>query len=351
MSNLRNGFTTGTCAAAAAKAAAMLLNGSQPPADVDVSLPDGTIVNLPIAYTKQRQNIAEAAVRKDAGDDPDITDKTMIVVCASFSKGNDMVFKAGEGVGTVTLPGLSIPPGEPAINPVPRDIIRKAVQEVIKQALELTVSIPGGKKLAKKTFNPRLGIVDGLSILGTDGRVRPFSVQALQCALECTLNVAQATGISAPVFVPGHIGKRAALKHLKVTDRQIVEVSNKWGFMLERAVKLKFKHLLLMGHPGKLAKLADNQWDTHSSMSGSAVPIISDLAKKQLDKKIPESPTVEGIFAALPITERQALGNKTAELIRQSVIDKFGAPFEYAVIIVNMAGEILGSAGDLTVWR
>ncbi len=351
MNNLRTGFTTGTCAAAAAKAAVILLTGAQVPEGVEVTLPDRTKVRLSLAYAKQRQNAAEAAVYKDAGDDPDITDGAMVIVSARWNKGDDIMFKAGEGVGTVTLPGLSVSPGEPAINPVPRNIIRRAVREVTQRPVELTVSVPGGREMAKKTFNPRLGIVGGLSILGTEGRVRPFSVEALTCALECSLNIARANGVTSPVFVPGHIGRRAALRHFNLAGHQVVEVSNKWGFMLERAAKQNFEHLLLMGHPGKLAKLADNQWDTHSSASGSAVPVISKLGLNVLGKTLRKSQTVEGVFKDLSENERKSLGNAASEMIRRSVLNKFGTSLNPAIIIVNMAGDVLGSAGDLSPWR
>ena len=138
-------------------------------------------------------------------------------------------------MGTVTKPGLAIPPGEPAINPVPRRMIREAVREVTPRGVRVTISIPGGGELARKTFNPRIGIVGGLSILGTTGIVRPFSCSALRESLRCALNVAAAAGIRAPVLVPGHIGERAARAHFRVADEQVVEVGNEWGFVLDEA--------------------------------------------------------------------------------------------------------------------
>ena len=185
-----------------------------------------------------------------------------------------MNFRPGEGVGTVTKPGLAIPPGEAAINPVPRQMIRDSVREVTDRAVRVTVSIPDGEALAAKTFNPKLGVRGGLSILGTTGRVRPFSCPALQESLRCALQVALALGLKDLVFVPGHIGEKAAHRHFVLRPEQVIEVSNEWGYMLGQAAREKVPRLLVLGHPGKLVKLAEGMWDTHSSRSGSALPLV-----------------------------------------------------------------------------
>ncbi len=351
MKTLRSGFSTGSCAAAAAKAAAMMLCGVPSQQEVEIPLPDGSRETLPLLYAQLRGKAAEAAVRKDAGDDPDVTDGASVVVSTRWASTGDTIFQAGEGVGTVTLPGLSVPPGEPAINPVPRSMIRQAIAEITDRPLDITVSIPGGSELAEKTFNPRLGIQGGLSILGTSGRVRPFSAKALRCALLCTLDVAAANGITTPIMVPGRIGKRAAEKHFSLTDRQLIEISNEWGILLEHAAKKPFQDLLLLGHPGKLAKLAEQQWDTHSSRSPSALPIVSRLFQQALSKSMPELPTVEGVFAALPEAERKTLGNCIALEIRKVVRAHLQARFPLAVVLTDMKAGWLGSAGDLSPWQ
>ncbi|HEG44215.1 MAG TPA: cobalt-precorrin-5B (C(1))-methyltransferase, partial [Phycisphaerales bacterium] len=183
MTDLRDGFTTGTCAAAAAKAAAMVLCGQTDITTVDVALPDGSFAELGILQAKTVAQAGIASVRKDAGDDPDVTDKVIVEVTVKFNDGRDIVFEAGAGVGTVTKPGLQIAVGEPAINPVPREMITGAVRSVTDKGAVVTVSIAGGEEIAKKTFNPRLGIVGGLSVIGTSGKVRPFSCPALRSAL------------------------------------------------------------------------------------------------------------------------------------------------------------------------
>jgi len=352
MTRAREGYSTGTCAAAAAKAAAAVLSGHPAPGDVDVLLPDGSRARLAVAYARCVGDMAEAAVRKDAGDDPDITDGKTVVAAVRWSAGTDVAFAAGDGVGTITRPGLQLAPGEPAINPVPRRMIRHAVRDVTDRDVIVTVSIPGGKQLAEKTFNPRLGIVGGLSILGTTGRVRPFSHPALQAALKCGVDVAAACGIASPVLVPGHVGERAAHRHFELLSEQVIEVSNEWGYMLSLVAQAPFRAILALGHPGKLAKLAEREWDTHSSRSGSAVPAVARVAEAVLGRTLPDSPTVEGLFAALAPDESRRLADAlAARVCEQIAAFLHGARHGVAVVLVNMRGEWLGSHGDLRPWH
>ena len=351
MSKLRSGFTTGTCAAAAAKAAVLALAGKSVVEGIDITLPDGENATLPIAYVRTGKGFAEAAVRKDAGDDPDMTDGVMVIASVTWLEEGGIVFHAGEGVGTVTKPGLQIEAGEPAINPVPRRMVRDAIRAVTDRGVAVTLSIPGGRERAAKTFNPRLGITGGLSILGTSGRVRPFSCPALRASLKCLLDVAAAGGVTAPVFVPGHIGERAAKRHFRVVPGQVVEVSNEWGFMLDCAVAQHFEALMALGHPGKLAKLAMQEWDTHSSRSKSAVPFVSELGECVLGRRPDASATVEGIFSGLPEAEKKSLGDALADRIRHAVERRIGERFAVAVVLVDMQGQWLGSEGDLRPWR
>ncbi len=351
MSTQRTGFTTGTCAAAAAKAASLILTGCKAPERVDVGLPDGTRVNLAIVEASGDKTSAEAAVKKDAGDDPDVTDGSLIVASVTWGRGKDITFWAGEGVGTVTKPGLALPPGEPAINPVPRSMIISAVREVTERGVCVTISIPGGRKLAEKTFNPRLGVLGGLSILGTSGIVRPFSGTALRDSLRCALSVAVACGVRNPVFVPGRIGERAAEKLFRFSSEQLVEVSNEWGFMLDEAAEKDFECLLVLGHPGKLAKLPAGHWDTHSSRSPSAVPHVAALGHRVLRKVVPHTATVEGLFNDLPADERDRLAHALALDIQNAVSSRVKDRFPIAVVLVNLSGALLGAEGDVSPWN
>jgi cobalt-precorrin-5B (C1)-methyltransferase len=351
--SLRSGITTGACAAAAAKAAAVVLVGGPPPGELDLHLPSGRSIRLPILYVRSREDppAVTAAVRKDAGDDPDVTDGLEVQATLSWDDAGETVFVAGEGVGTVTKPGLQVPPGEPAINPVPRQMIRDAIREVTPRGVRVEIGIPGGSEIAAKTFNPRLGIVGGLSILGTTGIVRPYCTRALHEALRCGLDVAAACQVTAPVLVPGNVGARAARRHFTLRDEQLIEVGNAWGFVVGLMAERPFSAVLLLGHPGKLAKLAAGQWDTHSARSGRAADYLGRLCPEVLGHPAPEIPTAEGMFAALPPPERKTLADQLAERVRTAVASRIKNRLAVSVLLVNMAGECLGGDGGLTPWE
>jgi cobalt-precorrin-5B (C1)-methyltransferase len=349
--SLRSGYTTGTCAAAAAKAATLLLLERLEKPEVEVKLPEGERVRFPVVLREQNGQEARAGIRKDAGDDPDVTNGVIVIATASFNEGQDIVFKAGEGVGMVTKAGLSVAIGEPAINPVPREMISRSIAEVTDRGLTITLSIPGGRELAAKTFNPRLGVVGGLSILGTTGRVRPFSCPALRESLRCALSVAWAGGVRRPVLVPGHIGERAARKHFSLTPDQVIEVSNEWGFMLDSLAEHPWEKVLILGHPGKLAKLAVGDWDTHSARSKSALPYLDQLSRKVLPKALPDFPTVEGLFASLGEKEQRLLGDSLAAEVQRAVYERLQEAIPVAVFLVDLQGRCLGQAGDLIPWK
>ncbi len=351
MSELRTGYTTGSCAAAAAKAAALLLAEGRTVEEVTIPLPGSRRVTLPLAYVRRNGDGAEAAVVKDAGDDPDVTNGAVVAASLVWIGGADVEFSAGEGVGTVTKPGLALAPGEPAINPVPRRMISEAVREVTPRGVRVTVSIPGGAEITRKTFNPRIGIVGGLSILGTTGIVRPFSCSALRESLKCAIGVAAAAGIRAPVFVPGHIGERAARQHLRVLDEQVVEAGNEWGFVLDEALRHPFTDLLVLGHPGKLAKLTAGDWDTHSGRSRSALPVVARMHEEILHRPAEAAPTVEGIFAVLDAAEKTTLGNALAAAIQTAVSQRLAGRLTPAVVLIDLGGRIIGQSGDLTPWQ
>jgi cobalt-precorrin-5B (C1)-methyltransferase len=304
---------------------------------------------LPLAFVRALPDGAEAAVCKNAGDDPDVTDGALVIVrLARAEKGIE--FRAGEGIGTVTKPGLALPPGEPAINPGPRRMIEAAVREVTDCGLRVTIAIPAGTELAERTFNPRLGITGGISVLGTTGRVRPFSVEAIRKTMECAYNVALACGVRYPVLVPGHIGERAARRHFRLSDEQVVAVGNEWGTMIGVAARKPPEGLMIVGHPGKLAKLPLGFWDTHSSRSQSPVPSVGELGARTLGCPLPDSTTVEGIFASLSPSDQARLGSALAERVRIAVEQRLGDRTPVATVLINLAGERLGSSGDLNPW-
>ena len=351
--SLRCGLTTGTCAAAAAKAAVMVLSGGAPPEVVEVRLPSGQGVCVPIVAVAEEPDFSgvTASVRKDAGDDPDVTHGLEVRATVTWQDAPGVSFVAGEGVGIVTKPGLQVPPGEPAINPVPRQMIAAAIRELTARGVRVTLSIPGGREIAAKTFNPRLGIEGGLSILGTTGIVRPYCTQALRDALMCALDVAAACGVIAPVLAPGNVGARAASRHFSLAPEQVIEVGNEWGFVIDLLPRYPFSAVMLLGHPGKLAKLAANQWDTHSSRSDQATHFVNQLACELLGHPAADRTTTEGIFSAISASERTILANALARRVRLAVENRLAQPLQAAVFLVNMAGECLGRDGVFKPWQ
>ncbi len=346
---MKGGYTTGSCAAAGAKAATILLSGAPAPAVVDIPLLNGTRASLPVEGTSLSNDGATAWVRKDAGDDPDVTHGCLVVVHAVYAQGSDVQIRGGQGVGVVTRPGLQVPPGEAAINPGPRRQIVASVRELTQRGLVVTVSIPNGLDLATKTMNGDLGIVGGLSILGTDGTVRPFSHDRMHAALTVALDVAKASNVSCPILVPGHYGRRAALRHFNRAAPQVVEVSNAWGFMLDACCEHGFTDVMVLGHPGKLAKLAQGSWDTHSSKSASAVPLVAQVASS-LELSAIDSVTVEGQFAPLTPPDRHALGQAIAQRIHEAIQHQIRNAFNTCVVLIDMQERVIGSSGDLTPW-
>ena len=376
MPALRTGITTGACAAAAAKAAATVLLGGQPPPQVDVTLPGGQPLCVPILWARLAGDArkATAAVRKDAGDDPDVTNGLEVVVTLSFAPGGETIFLGGDGVGTVTKPGLQIPPGQPAINPGPRRMIARAIADVADRPMCVQVAIPGGTEVAAKTYNPRLGIVGGLSVLGTTGIVRPYCKKALLDSLKCELDVAAACGVRALVLTPGNIGAKAIRRRFALTGEQVVEVGNEWEFVADVLAKgYEFKAILIAGHPGKLAKLAAGDWDTHSSRSENAVPFVQSLAEKTLGRPMAPATTTEGLFASLDEPDRRRLADELARLIRLVAWRRYLSPCglgkkqdmatnnvamppltegtQVAVLLSDMAGNELGGDGDFSPWE
>ena len=259
---LREGVSTGSCAAAAAKAAAQLAVTGKCPALVSVATPQGRILIMePFCFAD-----GSCGVVKDAGDDPDITNG--VVVRAAVKLGAEdgpVTFAAGEGVGTVTLPGLKVPPGEPAINPAPRKMIAAALREVLgDREATVTISVPGGAQIAQKTFNPRLGVTGGISILGTSGVVKPMNEESIWDSLTLELNTHAAAGRRIIALVFGRTGEDVFRKVWRITGRCVLQVGNYPGYVLDEAVRLKFERVLFCGHPGKLLKVAAGTFNTHN---------------------------------------------------------------------------------------
>jgi len=295
---MRFGYTTGSCATAAAKAAAIGLFTGNIPDEVEIDTPASVKLRLKIHHRQLSADEAACAVQKDAGDDPDVTNGCYVYAKVKRIFTQTIEIDGGEGVGRVTKPGLQVPVGHAAINPVPRRMIEGAVKEVIGNGcgLKIVISVPDGKALGEKTFNPKLGIIGGISIIGTTGIVRPMSEDAFKTSLLCGLDIAQGIGYETVVLVPGSLGERSILNLFNIPKDQVVQISNFAGFMLTAAGQRNFKRVILAGHPGKLAKLLRGDFQTHSAVSKPANDILIDIIEQHYCKQLttPLSPPSQG---------------------------------------------------------
>jgi cobalt-precorrin-5B (C1)-methyltransferase len=270
--SLRPGWTTGTCSAAAAKAAAAALVSGRPQQRVEVGLPGtGRRVSFPVARCELGDAWAEAVVVKDAGDDPDVTHGAHLTARVALQAEPGVHLEGGEGVGTVTRPGLGLEVGGPAVNPVPRRQITAAVGEVIdlsRRGARVVISVPGGERMARRTTNPRLGIVGGISILGTTGIVRPFSTAAWRASVEQAIDVIAALHLDTVVLSTGGRTEQAAMRLYPGLDEVcFVEVGDFTGHALKRAVARGLGRCAFVGMAGKLAKLGAGVMMTHWTRS------------------------------------------------------------------------------------
>lgn len=281
---LRFGYTTGSCAAGAARGAVRLLLGEDEISEVELMTPKGILLHLEILDRKRSENAASCAVRKDAGDDPDTTNGILIYAkVEKFLIRSDMedriVIDGGIGVGRVTKPGLSQKVGEAAINPVPRAMILQAVEEIADQyhyegGLKVTISVPEGEKIARKTFNPRLGIVGGISILGTSGIVEPMSEKALIDSIRVEMTQHAAMGEQYMLVTPGNYGADYLREHMELPFEKNIKCSNYVGETIDMAVDMGVKGILFISHIGKFVKVAAGIMNTHSHSADARMEVL-----------------------------------------------------------------------------
>jgi cobalt-precorrin-5B (C1)-methyltransferase len=325
---LRRGWTTGTCAAAAAKAAFAAMVTGEFPDPVEVTLPRGERPGFTLAMTRRDADTATAGVLKDAGDDPDVTHGAL--VCATVRLGlrdSGVVFRAGEGVGTVTRAGLPVAPGEPAINPVPRQIIRNAIGEVAAQRghaadAEVEISIPGGEALAAKTLNGRLGIVGGLSILGTTGIVVPYSCSAWIHSIHSGIDVARAAGLTHIVGATGANSEAGAQKLYNLPEIALIDMGDFVGGMLKYLRRHPVPRVTIAGGVAKISKLAQGLTDLHSKRGEVNLSALAELARAaggsaELHDRIATANTAAQAFA-LAAAAGVALGDKIARVAQET---------------------------------
>ena len=279
---MRLGYTTGSCAAAAASGAAQILLGGKTITEVSLMTPKGILLHLKLEDITVRDNMVSCGVRKDAGDDPDTTDGILVVASVEKMSGPQPVriqIDGGQGVGRVTKPGLACKPGEAAINPVPRSMIMRAVEEAADQygyegSLKVTISVPKGQETARRTFNPRLGIEGGISILGTSGIVEPMSEKALIRSIEVEMSQHVAQGEQYLLITPGNYGADYLREHMDLPFEKNIKCSNYVGETIDMAVNMGVKGILFVSHIGKFVKVAGGIMNTHSHSADSRMEIL-----------------------------------------------------------------------------
>lgn len=340
---LRRGWTTGACATAATKAALMRLWGSAFPREVAITLPRGETPVFPLALAEAGERWARVGITKDAGDDPDVTHGALIVVTVSATSGG-IVFAAGDGVGTVTRPGLPIGVGEPAINPVPRQMMTDVVHQLAEQMrqapdVRIEISVPGGQDLARKTWNPRLGIAGGLSILGTTGVVRPFSCAAWIASIHRGIDVARADGLMHVAGCTGATSERTVQALYDLPDHAMLDMGDFAGGMLKYLAKHPVARVTIGGGIGKITKLAQGAVDLHSGRSQVDFAALAALAG------LPAVAEANTALEAYEIAGPQ-LAEKVAQAALAQIDARFGgADTGFDIVVIDRAGSIIARAG------
>jgi cobalt-precorrin-5B (C1)-methyltransferase len=339
---LRRGWTTGACATAAVKAALGGWWGGGFADEVTIRLPRGEMPVFALAFRDRGPDWAEAGIVKDAGDDPDVTHGALIRARVAPSAGG-VVFRAGPGVGHVTRPGLPIAVGEPAINPVPRAMMDEVVAEMAAEYgrrpdVEITISIPGGEEIAARTWNPRLGIVGGLSILGTTGVVRPFSCAAWIASIHRGIDVARAAGLTHVAGCTGATSERVVQALHGLPDHAMLDMGDFFGGMVKYLRRHPVPRLTVGGGMAKLAKLAQGATDLHSGRSQVDFAALADWVG---EPRIVEANTVlEAYGMAGP-----ALAQAVAERARARVQEAAGPAIACDVVVVEREGAVAARAG------
>jgi cobalt-precorrin-5B (C1)-methyltransferase len=335
---LRRGWTTGACATAAVKSALAALTSGQFEDPVTITLPGGQTPAFALAHEAVGDGFAEAGIIKDAGDDPDVTHGALIMARVTRgTAGAGVTFHAGEGVGMVTKPGLPIPPGEPAINPVPRKMIR----EVLGGGdYAVTVSVRDGARLAEKTWNPRLGIVGGLSILGTTGIVVPYSCAAWIASIQRGVDVARAMGLTHVVGSTGDASEKAAMARLGLPIEAYLDMGDFVGGLLKYVKRNPVERVTIVGGFAKLVKLAQGAMDLHSGRSTVDFEMLANLLPERRETVLTANTANEVLALGGP-----SLATNIASLARERAQAMLGGAARVDVLVVDRNGVIVGESG------
>jgi cobalt-precorrin-5B (C1)-methyltransferase len=336
---LRRGWTTGACATAAAKSALAALTSGQFEDPVTITLPGGQTPAFALAHEARGEGWAEAGIIKDAGDDPDVTHGALVIArVAPGASGGGVTFHAGAGVGMVTKPGLPIPPGEPAINPVPRKMINEALGG---GDYSVTVGVRDGEALAAKTWNPRLGIMGGLSTLGTTGIVVPYSCAAWIASIQRGVDVARAMGLSHVVGATGDASEQAAVARLRLAVEAYLDMGDFVGGLLKYVKRHPVQRVTIAGGFAKMVKLAQGAMDLHSARGAVDFEVLAELLPEELRERARGANTANEVLGI----GGTALADEVARLARERAQAIVGDAARVDVLVVDRAGTIVGESG------
>ena len=348
--DVRTGLTTGACAQAAAKGCALMLVSGSIVNSVEIELPNGENREVRLIKQKANKNYAGCTVIKDSGEeDKDVTNGIEIVCEIREAQEPGIALKGGLGVGKVTCPGLPVDVGEWAINPAPRRMIMRDVSQVLpeKGGYVVEISVPEGERIAEQTYNPRLGIEGGISIIGTSGLVRPKSQESYKKSLLVELNVAIAAGYKAIFIASGYLGERLLIENYNIPQQQIIKVGDHIGFMLEQCAAKGVAKVMLIGHIGKLSKVAAGLFNTHyktgdarletiaayAALNGAGRDIVRELLGLKLAEAAIDVLRNKGFMAAFDDIAGRA-AERAIELCKGGI--------DAAVVLLSLKGEVVG---------
>lgn len=356
----KRGYTTGSCAAAAAKASVYMLLTNKKIENINIDTPKGIPLILKVKNIKLKDEYVICSIEKNGGDDIDVTHTMDIFAKAELitRQTGEIIVTSGVGIGIVTKKGLSIEVGRPAINPVPMKMIRSEISKVLQdnngllnkdKSLKITIFAPQGEEIAKKTFNPRLGIVGGISILGTTGIVEPMSEEGWKKSLSIELEMKKAQGMDKIILVPGNHGEQFIREHLSIDINNCVRMSNFVGYMLNEAKRLGFKKILMAGHIGKFIKISAGIFNTHSKVCDARNEImIANLALMGADldfiKEINKCVTAEGAVEIIDKSKYTEIYNILCNKCKERVEQYLNEDIQVEVYMFRMDKSLLGKS-------
>ncbi|MGJ4754290.1 cobalt-precorrin-5B (C(1))-methyltransferase [Leptospira kmetyi] len=355
---LREGFTTGACSAAAAKAATRLLLKRQPVLEIETTLPNKRQVLFPVKRCELEGEIAICSVVKDAGDDPDCTHGAELTARVRLTKESKIVLKGGDGVATVTKAGLGLDVGEPAINPVPRKNISEMILEELEgssyNGAEVEISVPGGQEMAKKTMNERLGLIGGISILGTTGIVKPYSTAAFKASVIQAIQMAKEYGIDTTVLTTGGKSEKFAMDLLpNLNELSFIQVGDFIGTGIKTSVKESIRHVIVVGMIGKLSKMADGVMMTHRGGSSVNTKMLSDIARsigvpEPIAEEIQNANTARHVLEVCKANGYEHITTRICEIVAKNCSKHAGTNMRISCYMVDFDGALLGKCENFS---